>query len=65
MAEQEQVHQCYVEHLASYVEGKLASDLDPDLVGTLTSRSIDDRPVRDLIVDIVTDPQSRLARGSQ
>jgi hypothetical protein len=63
MAEREQVHRCYVGHLAAYLQGRSASDVDADQLETLTAASMADRPIRDLMIDIVTDPSFREVNG--
>lgn len=59
MAEREQVHRCYVEHLYSYLGGMPTDSLDEDLLDRLTADSMGDRAIRSLIIDIVTDEDFR------
>lgn len=59
MAEQEQVHRCYAEHLAGYLEGVPSSELDEALIDRLTEDSMEGGAVRELVVEIVTDPDFR------
>ena len=62
MADHPGVHHCYVGNVASYLYGQPASELDPDLLSLLATASLEDQPIRDLIVDLVTDPAFRAIR---
>jgi hypothetical protein len=62
MAEDANVHSCYVQHLSGYLEGTISTNLDEDRIADLAARSLDDESIRDLIVAIVTDPAFRAIR---
>lgn len=62
MAESEQVHRCYVGHLAGYLHGAPVSALDEAMLEALTEASLGDASIRSLILDIVTDPSFREVR---
>ncbi len=59
MAEREQVHRCYVEHLAGYLDGVASDELSGAMLDDLTAASLSDQPIRQIILDIVTDPSFR------
>lgn len=54
LADRPQVHRCYVSHLVSYLEGRPPTADDADRIDELTEASLDDRPIRDLVADIVS-----------
>jgi len=57
LLEQPDVHECYVSHLFAYVYGRQPSAADEALVKALAARSLkEDRPIRALLADLVTDP---------
>lgn len=59
MADREEVHRCYVSHLMAYLEGRTLTDADADQLQDLTTESMNDLPILDLIADIATDPAFR------
>ena len=59
IAEQEQVHRCYAGHLVGYLAGVSSLGIDAALLDRLTADSMEGAAVRDLVVEIVTDPTFR------
>ena len=62
MAESEQVHRCYVGHLAGYLHGAPVSALDEGMLDTLTEASLGGASIHALILEIVADPSFRVVR---
>jgi len=55
MADSDQAHRCYVQSWLEYLQGRRVHEADGGLVAFLGERSrVDDRPIRDLIIDVVT-----------
>ncbi len=55
MADSDQAHRCYVQRWLEYLQGRAFDEADVGLVAFLGERSrVEDRPIRDLIVDVVT-----------
>lgn len=59
LAESEQVHRCYVGHLSAYLEGRSPAALDAEEIAERTEASLGGASIRDLLVDVVTDPRFR------
>ncbi len=62
MSEREQVHRCYAEHLAGYLEGATTDNLNAAFVDELAASSMAGTPIRDIVLTIVTDPEFRQIR---
>lgn len=62
MADREEVHRCYMGHLTGYLTARPVAEVDGALLDALTASSQADRPLRSLVLDIVTDPSFRRVR---
>jgi hypothetical protein len=62
LAAQPEVHRCYAEHLLGYLEGRVPGPHDEARLEALTAASLAGRPIRELVVDIVTHEAFRAVR---
>lgn len=62
LADAPEVHRCYVEHLAAYLEGRTLGPDDDARIELLGEASRAGRPIRDLVVDLLTDDEFRRVR---
>lgn len=54
LAEDDAVHRCYMRHWMEFAMGRPADDLDDPLVDRLSTESLDDMAVKDLLVGLAT-----------
>lgn len=59
MATREQVHRCYASHLLAFLESRAPTADDDARISALADASLQGRPIRELLLDIVTDEAFR------